>query len=416
MDDTMDNTPVKVLTATQAIRKMEEIPEIKSMPEFAAIQAAIKKDIIALGIDEAFALRDENGNIRAFRQWVKLSLEDKTLTQPVPGGDIVVSAQGYEVWAEGAGANVIFPDTVLVGSSHQPNPHAIMDEHNGRIKLVYARAVAFRFSSKGIPQVCDWTTIFDTAAYRMIDLIGKAKKFPQAFRLLPTGMEPPAEEGTWGKYIFDEAMTLWVNSAHGEALQWYGQIINREKKSIDFAQTFARRNALKHLSGIQRAPGPYWEVPVLCWRPTSGNIVKWDATQYAQLQQRVGKLIHSADKEFGGNQQQCVKTIMGREDVADDQDGNTSIIDTEMDPEDQQQQTQQTHQNGSTDQTKEQKPASGFSADEEVKILNSLNVIRTDPEMRPLFVEACKKLGVPHGGGFDAVTAKKVLDALEGGM
>ena len=70
-------------------------------------------------------------------------------------------------------------------------------------------------------------------------------------------MAPEKEKGTWARYPFDEATNLWMNTTHDEALKWLAQIINREKKSIDFAQTFAKRNSLKHLSGIQKAPGTH---------------------------------------------------------------------------------------------------------------------------------------------------------------
>ena len=138
--------------------------------------------------------------------------------------------------------------------------------------------------------VADWTTAYDVPSYRLIDLIAKAKQTPQAFKLLPADMAKPTEKGTWGAYPFDETMVLWVNSEHGEALKWYGEILNREKKAIDFAQTFARRNACKHLSGLQKAPGPVWDIPVICWRPTGGSIVKWDSTTYANVQRRIESL------------------------------------------------------------------------------------------------------------------------------
>jgi hypothetical protein len=51
--------------------------------------------------------------------------------------------------------------------------------------------------------VSDWTTIYDTPSYRMIDLLGKAKQFPQAFTLLPSEMVPEKENGTWARYPFD---------------------------------------------------------------------------------------------------------------------------------------------------------------------------------------------------------------------
>lgn len=246
-----------------------------------------KQHIISLGEDEAFTLRDKGGQIKAFKQCLTLSAENGGLVQPVFNGPYVVSAQGYEIWAEAAGTCVIFPKSVTVDGVEQTNPHVIRDPNNRRILNIYARAVAFRFSSKGLPMVADWTTAYDVPSYRLIDLIAKAKKTPQAFKLLPADMDKPEEKGTWGKYPFDETMVLWVNSAHDEALKWYGEILNREKKALDFAQTFARRNACKHLSGLQKAPGPVWNIPVICWRPVNGSLMKWDSTAYADVQKRI---------------------------------------------------------------------------------------------------------------------------------
>ena len=278
--------------------------------EAAIIQQALSRDIQQLGTAEVFLLRDSGGEVRAFKGKLTLSLANGGLVS-IPGAATVVSAQGYEMWAEETGASVIFPKEVLVDGDWQANPAVVRDKENRRILYIYARAVAFRFSGKGIPQVSDWTTIFDTPSYRLIDLLGKAKRFPQAFRLYPSDMGKPEDPGTWAPYPFDESTTLYVNTSHEEALTWFAQILNREKKAIDFAQTFAKRNALKHLSGLQKAPAgesrkwrgkdgkehetvtytDSWTMPVLCWRPTGGNIVKWDATRYAQLQDRVGGLL-----------------------------------------------------------------------------------------------------------------------------
>jgi hypothetical protein len=227
---------------------------------------------------------------------VRLTSADGTLVQPVPGGPWVVSAQGYEVLAEATGTCVMLPEQVLVDGEMKRNPFVMRDPQNGRILSIYARAVALRHSSKGIPQVSDWVTLFDAPSYRMIDLLAKAKKSPTAFRFLPSGLEPEQEDGkTWARYDFDAATALWVNTSNEEALQWYSTIINREKKSIDYAQTFARRNAVKHLLGVQKAPGPAWDLTVLCWRPVNGSFIKWDYTRYADTRQRVERIIRGED-------------------------------------------------------------------------------------------------------------------------
>jgi len=249
-----------------------------------------KRNVLTLAEDEAFALRSQDGEIKAFKQRLTLTADNGGLVQPVPGGPHVVSAQGYEMWAEASGTCVIFPRTVIVDGVEQANPHVVRDPNNRRVLLIYARAIAFRFSSKGLPMVADWTTAYDVPSYRLIDLVAKAGKLPQAFKLLPSRKGEPVEEGKWADYPFDESTTLWVDTSHKEATDWYKTIINREKKAMDFAQTFARRNACKHLSGLQKAPGPRWDLEVVCWRPTNGSLMKWDTSVYAGVQDRVKSL------------------------------------------------------------------------------------------------------------------------------
>ena len=319
MDDNVKN----------ALTVIEESSPDQAKTIQAYLDTLDRREIVDLGTNEVFALKDEGGEIRAFRQPLTLSLDDGTLVQPVYKGPSVISAQGYEVWAEAAGACVIFPTQVLVDGEMQMNPFVVRDKENRRILAIYARAVAFRFSSKGLPQVSDWTTIFDNPSYRMIDLLGKAKKFPQAFRLLPAAMIPEQKEKeTWASYPFDESMNLWINTAHNEVLTWLAQIMNREKKAIDFAQTFAKRNSLKHLSGLQKAPGKEWTLSVMCWRPTSGNMVKWDQTQYVQLQKTVSHMVDGSADDIARIEMQT-----GVEKTSEDKE--TVALEAETDPEDQ---------------------------------------------------------------------------------
>jgi len=321
--NTATNLPATEMTIEGALKAIKE----KNPHEAKFLEDVIKKSVITLGTDEAFALRDSEGEIKAFKTSITLTRQNGGLIQPVPGGPFVVSAQGYEMWSETAGACVIMPPEVLVDGQRKANPHVIRDEKNRRILAIYARAVAFRFSPLGLPMVSDWTTIFDNPSYRMIDLLAKAKKTPQAFRLLPKGQQP-AEDGTWASYPFDESTDLWTNTAHPEALEWYGTIINREKKAIDFAQTFAKRNALKHLSGLQKAPGESWRIPVTAWRATGNNLIKWDATQYAAVQEKVSSIVGGDRKEF-----KKLEYVAGSERVDDEAGADTLMQET--DPEDQ---------------------------------------------------------------------------------
>lgn len=323
-----------------AINLSDAVAKIKGTPEGDAVlnhlNDIINKNVVAIGTDNAFALTDQDGQIKAFKMNLELSVNEGTLVSigNYNGAPITISAQGYEKWAEKTGASVIFPKDVLVGGSLMPNPYAERDPENNRILAVHARAVAFKYSAMGLPQVCDWTTIFDVPSYRMIDLLAKAKKTPQAFKLLPNEMEPPATNNeTWAKYPFDEATSLWLNTSHKEVLDWFKSIINREKKSMDFAQTFARRNALKHLSGLQKPPQgmQQWSLPVIAWRPTGNNIVKWDASQYSELQDRVSGMIEG-NNEFDQGEVKQLEVRKGVEKISEELD-NQEIID-DVNPDD----------------------------------------------------------------------------------
>jgi len=396
----MNNLPAAQLDKKTAIQNIAgQFPA-----EADYLQAIISKDVVALGTDDAFALRDADGEIRAFKQRLDLSVTEGTLIQPVYNGPYVISAQGYEVWAEAAGASVIFPKEVLVDGQWCQNPAVVRDSTNRRILCIYARAVAFRFSSKGIPQISDWTTIFDTPSYRLIDLLGKAKKYPQAFRLLPGEMGAPEEKGTWASYPFDESTTLWVNTAHEEALTWYAQILNREKKAIDFAQTFARRNALKHLSGLQKVPGdkPQWSIPILCWRPMGGNIIKWDASRYSQVQDRVSKLIENRGADFATDDTIDIppaKTMTGSERVSDEPE--FEAIEQTIDPEDQTELPRQEPDTISPVKTKALDPeVKAELLAKESKTL-AANFTVTREEFPVEFKKACISLKLAFGDGVD---------------
>jgi hypothetical protein len=307
---------------------MHTVKDLVPVEVYKNLDKIVKRDITVLGTGEVFTLRDSQGEIKAFRSTLTLSADKGELIQPGYNKPWVISAQGYEKWQEAAGASVIFPKTVVVNGEVSGNPHVDRDK-KGNIVSVTARAVAFRFSDKGLPVASDWTTILDLNQYKMIDLLAKAKKFPQAFKLLPIDMNvDESVDGTWTAYYFDESTRLWVNTAHKEAMGWYSQIWNRSKKAVDYAQTFCKRNATKHLSGLQKAPGPNWQIPVICWRPTGNNLVKWDATQYSQLQDKVDSLADDGNVQVDAG----VETAITED---EELEAHEAVIDIEDHPEDQ---------------------------------------------------------------------------------
>ena len=256
-----------------------------------------KKNVIALGEGEAFALTDAEGrNIKATKRTVRLSAENGGLTQPVYNGPFVISAPGYAMLAHAAGAVVMNAPTVTVDGIQQQNPY-VRRGPDGSIIEVHCRAMAFRYNENGQPMVSDRTTIFDTATYTLADMVGKAKRQKDAFKLLPAGMPAPNPAEEWACYRVDEAVNLWMKITHEEVINFLGQVLNRKKKALEFAQTFAQRNALKHLFGLAVVPGQekghpisVWDVPVVCWAPSDGGFIRFDTSRYAASTQIIEAL------------------------------------------------------------------------------------------------------------------------------
>ena len=309
----MENVPAVKLTPDMAVANIET----KFPKEAAMLKAIIKKEIIALGIDEAFVLRDKDGEIRAFKQVCRLSIANGGLVKlPVGGGVNIISAEGYEMLSERAGASVIFPADVNVYGKKMENPASLTDKDGNWTGWV-VRAAAFRFSSMGIPQVSDRTVVFNIETWKNIDFLAKARKYKQAFRIRAKEAAAPDEKGDWICYPFDNSASLWVNASHEEALDWYSEISQRIKNSLQLAQTHAARNSVKHLLGLQKAPDQsgVWDVPLITWRPVNGGIVKWDQSVYKNLQAKVSGLVSGDKSEFKEIELNAGVDQLGEEDL-----------------------------------------------------------------------------------------------------
>jgi len=308
------------------------------------LRALVKKNVAALATDEVFALRDKSGQIRAFKHTLELSDQNGGLVQPVRGGPFVISAQGYEMINEATGASVIHPKTLTVDGKTVGNPYIKRDPNTSQVLEVHARAVAFKYSSKGIPMARDWTTILDIKRYRALDLISKARKYPQAFKVLPTHMEPTSDDGeTWACTVINDEINLWYNTSHAEVLSWLKLIIGREKKALDFAQTFAARNASKHLHALQRVPGQVvpgsfdsrpinvWNLTVFCWRPIGDNVIRWNQSEYENLQANVTAMIEGPPESDLSKALDYRKGIVSEDVQADgDNDLEDEVIDDQI--------------------------------------------------------------------------------------
>ena len=286
------------------------------------------RDVVALGTDESYALRDSKGEIRCYKEMLSLTHANDGLVKVV--GKFTISAQGYVSYMKAIGGSVMFPPTVMVEGRKVGNPYVHRDERH-KIISVTARAIAYMFSNKGVPLASDWTTILDIPTYRMIDFLAKSKEHPQAFQYLPNDTIPIDLEGqtpgTWAEYPADEATKLCLNTSHPEAIKWLISILNREKKAVDYCQTFARRNASKHLVGLQKPPNnaSEWHMVVYAWRPIHGQMFGWNNTKYLELQKNIDTFIQGGE----------IDVISGTERVEEDdvQMGMEDTIDPEDKPE-----------------------------------------------------------------------------------
>ncbi|MFA5323849.1 MAG: hypothetical protein WC373_14350 [Smithella sp.] len=393
--------------------------------EAAALMAVVNNNVLALGIDECFALRDKDGDIKAFKQTCQLSLANGGLVKlPIGGGTVIISAQGYEMWAEKSAAQVIHPAEVNVyGETVAQNP-APLKNKDGEWSGWVVRSVAVRFTPMGIPQVADRTVIFDIENRKNIDFLAKARKFKQAFRILAKGAKSPDESGSWIEYPFDKYSSLWVNAAHEEALDWYSEISQMMKNSLQLAMTHADRNALKHLSGLQKSPGntDTWNIPVIAWRATSG-IIKWDGTAYKNLQNKVSALTSGDRSEFKEIELTSGTDELGTEDIQvvnsgevdetspiiqEEKEGAVDVSQTENKPEESKPEPEKPKEvKKAKEEKKAAAPTTGVSA-EEAKIMKNLKVM--SEQFPAEFAECCKSLNIDA----EKYTAKDSARIIQG--
>jgi hypothetical protein len=379
--------PAVIMTAQTALEAIKE----KHPEEAKFFESIIRNNVLALGEDQAFALRDKDGELKAIKTLLRLSIQNGGLVKLPFGGptdNIIVSAQGYEMWGEKAGAQVIFPETVLVDGQYQKNPAQLKDKDSDFAGWIIS-AVAFRLSPFGIPQVCERTFICDINNLMSIEFLAKAKKYKQAFQILPKGAAGPEEGGTWIEYPFDKRASLWVNSSHAEGLDWYSDISQMIKHSLQKALTQTTRNALKHLSGIQKAPTPVWDIPVICYRSSSGSIIKWDPTTYVTLKTKVAGLIHGDRSEFAQIELTKGTDIAGEED---------ELSTSEISEEDKFDAIEVNAANGKT------------LTEDDKRLFANFEIAKK--EFREEFLMACQSLGLEPDSDFDAQMTRNVMAAI----
>lgn len=303
----------------------KELEVIKNFLNLVAMQ-----DIRVLGQNELFVIRSADGKAVSVKRKVRLSITDGTLIKlgSKPDSPVIMTAVAFERLSEAANIVVINPPEVMVDGKSVNNPHLEYDA-NGLATRVHSRSVAMGYTATGIPAISDRTCIFDIDLYRMVDLLAKAKYNQTAFKLLPVGMKPEGK-GTWAEYKFDGSTALWVDTSHKDAITWYAQNVNRQKKAIEFAQTFSSRNAVKHHPAIamQRVPDgtATYDAEVFGWLQVEGHF-KWNMAAYAEMADKAGEI---AD---GNVIEENIQVIEGKDDIGIHNDGENDIT-TAMDIED----------------------------------------------------------------------------------
>jgi len=180
-----------------------------------------------------------------------------------------------------------------------------------------------------VPVISDRTAVLDLVAYKLGDLLSKAKHVKTAFQAMPAGERPKTENDAqrWTEYPYDESTSLWVDLAHAEVLSWLSSMNRRAQKASEIAQTFAVRNAIKGhpcLSHIGKPTGSALTVTVNQWRATSGEM-RWDGSRYAAITSFL------ADLAAGRADQGKFAVVEGKDDLATDADVVEAEIRTEPD-------------------------------------------------------------------------------------
>jgi len=227
-------------------------------------------------ITKAVLVRTKDGKLSGLKFSVPLSVSSGTLVSAGSAG-IICSAEGYKVQAKYRGLIADFMPTVIVDGVEQGNPAPVRDK-GGNIIMVYCRGVCFGRTSVGKRTVSTKTVVLHLDTYRNVDLIAKAQRCCNDFKFMPAG-SPPASG--WSVYHIDEATDIHANTTSGEFTKWMKATMNRKRKAVEYAQTFAVRGAIKAWPDItfHKCGSASAMVPCFMWHGDTEE-TQWDGSTY----------------------------------------------------------------------------------------------------------------------------------------
>jgi len=229
---------------------------------------------------KTIAISTPTGELKMYRNSFPLTIESGALVKPRGMPVTLCTAEGYKLQAKYGGLIADMMPTVIVDGVEQGNPYVMRDD-KGKITMVYCRAFCFGYTPMGVPTVVSKTVVFDIKTYELVDLLAKAKQRPREFMLRPIDMKPSGT--SWAKYPIDDSTAIFCNTECTEFTDWMVQIMNRKRKAVEIAQTFALRNAIKSHPNVQfhkvNNGGASAMVNMTCWFAKTGEM-RWDRSQY----------------------------------------------------------------------------------------------------------------------------------------
>lgn len=386
---------VKGRETEKALMNLAENDPDKARTIISFINALTREDHRLLREGEMFAVKTPDGTSVCEKRHLTLHVGEGTLV-PLGNKDnspVSATAAGYKKVAAAASVNVMNAKSLSVDGKEKQNPYVVRNKM-GDVVAVYARAIAFGYTSTGYPAISDRTAIFDLKQYRLVELLAKVKYNPDNFKLLPVETEPEVDPEkkpvpTWAKYPFDEFTNIWVNTSHKEAISFYTAFTNKLKKATEYAQTFAARNAIKHHPAIPNIKVQNGQtsvgVEVIGWRPVQGNF-SWNLGAYSDLIENVGDLSMLEHDKVSEEPKPIVNT---GSDVVDDE-----TIEVAMDEEDREEDKQSQDSDGD-----------GQPSGETVRVETGI----------PPFVPDEETKGIIHDGGWveeDGVIDEDVIQGF----